>query len=64
MPLVNVNTTLGWQLWDENQTEIVNQNYIFEENYPKFSFLQGIHDDLPTFNHSEDGTIYAYLWNF
>ena len=50
-----LNTTLGWQLWDENQTEMVNQNYVFEENYPKFSFYKEFTMDLPTFNHSEDG---------
>ena len=51
-----LNTTLGWQLWDENQTEMVNENYIFEENYPKFSFYKAFTMSLPTFNHSEDGT--------
>ncbi len=50
-----INTTLGWQLWDENQTQKVNENYIFEENYPKFSFYKAFTMSLPTFNHSEDG---------
>ncbi len=52
----NINTTLGWQLWDENQTEMINENYMFEENYPKLSFYKSFTMNLPTFNHSEDGT--------
>ena len=51
----SINTTLGWQLWDIGQTEIISESYAYVEDYPKLSFYKSFTMDLPTFNHNEDG---------
>ena len=51
----NVNTTLGWQLWDLEQTEIITESYVYVEDYPKLSFYKSFTMSLPTFNHNQDG---------
>ena len=51
----HLNATVGWQLWNENGTEIFNELYFYKENFPKFSFYKQFTMDLPVFNHSEDG---------
>jgi hypothetical protein len=50
-----LNATVGWQLWNANNSEIVNEGYYHEENFPKFSFYKSFSMNLPTFNHDEDG---------
>lgn len=51
-----INTTLGWELWNENKSELITQHFVFEQNYPKLSFYKSFTMNLPLFNHSEDGT--------
>ena len=50
-----LNATVGWQLWNSNNTEMVNEQYYHQENFPKFSFYKSFSMSLPTFSHDEDG---------
>ena len=52
----NLNATLGWQLWNSNESEMIAELYEFTENFPKFSFYKSFQMKLPTFQHDEDGT--------
>ena len=36
----NLNATLGWQLWNHNESEMISEYYEFTENFPKFSFYK------------------------
>ena len=51
----NMNATLGWQLWNSNQSELISENYEYTENFPKYSFYKSFQMNLPTFEHDEDG---------
>ena len=51
----NLNATLGWQLWNHNESEMISEYYEFTENFPKFSFYKSFQMQLPTFQHNEDG---------
>ena len=51
----SINTTLGWQLWDTEETEIISESYVYVEDYPKLSFYKSFTMGLPTFNHDKDG---------
>ena len=51
----NLNATLGWQLWNSNQSEMISEYYDYTENFPKFSFYKSFQMTLPTFEHHEDG---------
>ena len=52
----SINTTLGWQLWDTEQTEIISESYAYIEDFPEIVLLQkSFTMDLPVFNHDEDG---------
>ena len=51
----NLNATLGWQLWNSNQSEMITELYEFTENFPKFSFYKSFDMTLPTFQHDTDG---------
>ena len=52
----HLNASLGWQLWNENQSNMITEFYEYTENFPKYSFYKSFQMLLPTFAHDEDGT--------
>ena len=57
----HLNATLGWQLWTENQSEMLAEHYEFRENFPKFSFYKSFQMLLPTFQYNQDG-VYTLVY--
>ena len=57
----HLNASLGWQLWNENQSTKIAEYYEFTENFPKYSFYKSFQMALPTFEHNEDG-VYTLLY--
>ena len=57
----HLNASLGWQLWNENQSTMIAEYYEFTENFPKYSFYKSFQMALPTFEHNEDG-VYTLLY--
>ena len=51
----NLNASLGWQLWNHNQSAMVSEYYEHRENFPKYSFYKSFAMALPTFQHDVDG---------
>ena len=57
----SLNASLGWQLWDENLSNMVSENYQFTENFPKLSFYRSFQASLPPFEHNMDG-VYTLIY--
>jgi hypothetical protein len=50
-----VNATVGWQLWNHNQSEMLKESYQYSTNFPAFSFYRTFTMNLPNFSYEEDG---------
>lgn len=50
-----VNASVGWQLWNYNQSEMLKQSYQYSTNFPAFSFYRTFTMNLPNFSYEEDG---------
>ena len=56
-----LNASIGWQLWNENKSAMLSENYEFTENFPKFSFYKSFQMGLPTFEYNQDG-VYTLVY--
>ena len=50
-----INTTLGWQLWNQDKSQMITESYIYADDYPKQSFYKSFTMSLPIFTHNQDG---------
>ncbi|DAC28674.1 MAG TPA: hypothetical protein D7H99_01830, partial [Candidatus Poseidoniales archaeon] len=50
-----LNATIGWQIWNLNETTLYAEEYLNETNFPQFSFYRSYQQSLPTFSFPMDG---------
>ena len=50
-----LNASIGWQIWNLNETTLYAEEYLNETNFPQFSFYRSYQQSLPTFSFHSDG---------
>ena len=50
-----LNASIGWQIWNLNETTLYGEEYLNETNFPQFSFYRSYQQSLPTFSFHSDG---------
>ena len=53
--LCEINATVGWQLWNHNYSEMLEESYEERTQFPKLSFYREFTMDLPIFSYDQDG---------